>query len=178
MTQPHASITVAGRSLELPLESLHQIVGGAEPSTTEALFLRAEIRRRTALALRKADPTRYRDIRLGGGSYWLGIGQQHWQRRTLAEILVQAARWLHDDRPDALLRLSQKRKHSRAYIAQDPAALYAGRADLASFAKPFAPGWYVDTNLSAENTHRFLDDVFSEAGLAHRRDWYFARLSA
>jgi hypothetical protein len=176
MTQPHALITFAGRSLELPLESLHQIVGGAEPATSEALFLRAEIRRRTALALRKADPKRYRDLRLGGGSYWLGIGQQHWQRRTLAEILVTAARWLHDERPSALLRLSQKRKHSRAYIAQDPAALYAGRADLASFAKPFAQGWYVDTNLSAENTHRFLGDLFVEAGLMHRRDWYFGRL--
>lgn len=177
MTLPHASITVAGRSFELPLESLLQIVGGAEPATSEALFLRSKIRRRTALALRKADPKRYRDIRLGGGSYWLGIGQQHWQRHTLAEILVKAAGWLHDERPDALLRLSQKRKHSRAYIAQDPADLYAGRPDLAIFAKPFAPGWYVDTNLSAENTHRFLDAVLSEAGLAHRREWYFARLS-
>lgn len=177
MTGHHASITVAGRSMAMPLECFHQIVCGTEPVTSEALFLRAEIRRRTALALRKADPNRYREIGLGGGSYWLGIGQQYWQRRTLAEILVTGARWLHDERPDALLRLSQRRKHSRAYIAQDPAAIYAGRTHLASYAKPFATGWYVDTNLSAANTLRFLRDALREAGLMHRRDWHFARLS-
>jgi hypothetical protein len=176
MTDSNASITIAGRTLALPLDQLHQILCEADRANSEALFTQAKMRRRTIIALRLTNPARYRELRLGGGSYWLGIGQQCWQGRTLPDILVAAARWLHDEHPEAFQRLSQRRKHTRAYIAQDPASLYGARPHLASFAKLFAPGWYIDTNLSADNTQRFLGDLFAEAGLAHRRDWYFGRL--
>jgi hypothetical protein len=176
MTDNTASITIAGRTLALPLEQLHQILCEADRANSEALFTQAKLRRRTIAALRVSNPARYRELRFGGGSYWLGIGHQSWQGRTLPDILVAAARWLHDGHPEAFQRLSQRRKHTRAYIAQDPASLYGGRPHLASHAKLFAPGWYIDTNLSADNTQRFLGDLFAEAGLVHRRDWYFGRL--
>jgi hypothetical protein len=176
MTDSKASITIAGRTLALPLEQLHHILCEADLANSEALFMQAKLRRRTIVALRVSHPARYRDLRLGGGSYWLGIGEQSWQGRTLPDILVAAARWLHDEHPQAFQRLSQRRKHTRAYIAQEPASLYKKRPHLARYAKLFATGWYIDTNLSADNTQRFLSDLFAEAGLMHRRDWYFGRL--
>ena len=176
MTHDHASITIAGRSLEIPLDHLHQILVGSASAPCEALFRREQLVRRTSTALRKAHPDRYREFWHKGGSKWLGIAGEHWQCRTLAGVLVTAMRWLHDHQGDAMLRLAQRRKHSRAYIATNPLALYGGRKDLAVYAKQFAPGSYVDTNLSAVNTQRFLADAFVEAGLIKGREWYFGFL--
>ncbi len=177
MTHDHASITIAGRSLEIPLYHLHQILSGSPSAPCEALFRREQLVRRTTIALRRAHPDRYREFRLKGGSkWWLGITGEHWQCRTLAEVLITAMRWLHDHRGDAMLRLASRHKYSRAYIATDPINLYGGRKDLAVHAKLFAPGWYVDTNLSSDNTQRFLADAFAEAGLAQERDWFFGFL--
>jgi hypothetical protein len=126
--------------------------------------------------MRGVHPARYREFKLRGGQYWIGVGTDHWQCRTLADVLVVAMRWLHDHDHEALLRLSKRRKHSRAYIASDPVALYGGRSDLAGFARLFASGWYVDTNLSAENTLRFLTDALAPAQPEQKRDWFFSRL--
>jgi hypothetical protein len=176
MTHDYASITIAGRSLELPLYHLHQLLSDLASSPCEAKFRREQILRRTTTALGKAHPDRCREFRLKGGSIWLGIAGDHWRCRTLAEVLITAMRWLHEYRDDALLPLASRRKYSRAYIATNPVALYGGRKDLAVHARQFAPGWYVDTNLSASNTKRFLADAFAEAGLDPGRDWYFGFL--
>jgi len=176
MTHEHASITIAGRSLEIPLYHLQQILLGSASAPCEALFRREQLVRRTMIALRRAHPDRHREFPIKSGSKWLGIAGEHWQCRTLADVLVTAMRWLHDHRGDAMLRLARRRKYSRAYIATDPIALYGGRKDLAARARQYTLGWYVDTNLSASNTQRFLADAFAEAGLIRGRDWYFGFL--
>ena len=89
---------------------------------------------------------------------------------------MKAMRWLLDQHPEAIRQLSNRRKYSRAYIATDPGVLYGNRSDLTRFARQFAPDWHVDTNLSYDNTKRFLADAFAQAGLLRGRDWYFSRL--
>ena len=86
-------------------------------------------------------------------------------------------RLLYDRFPNALDRLAQTRKVARCCVARSPAGLYdLRRPDLARFARQFAPGWYVDTNLSYDNTRRLLLLAFKEAGLVFGQDWYVGRL--
>lgn len=176
MTHSFASVSVGGHSFQISLGQLHQILNDPKAADCKTRFKRAQLLRQVGLVLRRSDPARYRALSLGGGPYWLGIGGEFWECRTLAGILVTAMGWLHEHDQKALLCLSQRRKHSRAYIATDPVALYGGRRALAKYAKPFAAGWYVDTNLSFANSQRFLLDAFKLAKLTRGQDWYFDRL--
>lgn len=173
-----ASITIGHRTFQMPLDQLMRMLCGGEAVGPEALFRTAQLQRLAAITMRRAYPDRRLEFQLGRGPYWLGIGVESWRCRSLPEAIVTAMRWLHAHRPDAIAELSRRRKYTRAYVGTDPVAIYGGRCDLARNAREFAPGWYVDTNLSLENTKRFLADAFRTASLVRGRDWVFSRLDA
>ena len=57
--------------------------------------------------------------------------------------------WIYHNDIAAHDRIASVRKHTRAYIARMPSDLYdASCQHLAVYAKPYAPGWFLDTNLS------------------------------
>lgn len=176
MNNDHASIRIANREFEIPLDQLVGMLSCAHPLQCEALFRREILRRNAIIAMRRARPERRSEFSLVSGRYFICIGNEHWRCPTLAAVLQRAMRWIHDHNFEALTRLSMKRKYTRAYVATDPAALYGESQGLVRHAREFAHGWYVDTNLSYENTRRFLAESFREVGLRYRQDWLFSQL--
>lgn len=160
-------ISIGGRTVRVPLENFLHIVGGSEVRDCKSAFMKARL---AATATRGARG-------FHADRYWLGIGSQHSRYDSLAEVLVAAMGWIHRNDSAAHGDIAGRRKTTRAYIAQRPSDIYdAAFQHLSVFGRAYAPGWYLDTNLSHRGASRFLDDVFSCTSLARGRDWYFGRL--
>lgn len=165
MSMDIVTICIGSRTHRLPLDSfLHIMEGGV------SLDCRAAYMKQRLSDAGSAGPHRRQ-------RYWFGIGQDRRTYDSLADVLVAAMRWVHDNDPEAHSQLANRRKATRAYIAGEPADLYApSRRHLAVFARRYADGWYLDTNLSYPGACRFLDDCFSLTALVKGRDWFFRRL--
>lgn len=162
MSMDLVKISYGSRTVRMPLDSFLHILNGSEARDCKAAYMKQRLSH-----VGNASPHQEK-------RYWFGIGRQRGSYDSLADVLVAAMRWIHDNDPEAHRALANRRKASRAYIATEPADLYApNRRHLAVFARRYADGWYLDTNLSYAGACRFLDDCFALTSLTKGRDWFF-----
>ena len=107
--------------------------------------------------------------------YVVTLLDEHYEVRTLSDLLVMILSQLDvlDDTP--LPRLSNERSRTRRYVARRPDCLYPGRPDLTRYHRQIKSGWFVGTNYSQKDVEQIIHAICKVSGLKYGKDIRFRK---